>query len=370
MNMMKSCVLAVLCWDLGALALAAPIGAGPGEGGNAAPAAPVAVAERRGRPCQRRRSPERTLWPNGTMLWGTRRKVARDEASSVLMSVDLGGVQREGEPVGEVKVEGGRLVASRAPAAAGGGAAGEDGGLAGAIFRGTASDGQPVEVAICEAEPAAEDREMVWYGIELWSEAAREWQNPCATTARVPMPRALAVRGVWDAQGGHREVPGKFTFACEGGAIVKCIGWGYRPWRVQGGRSLVDYHQACTRMARADYCGDGRSHTKEGTTIDIYDNAGVLQRTLTAVEGWDPAKGSLEAVWTPEGAYCLAHTRDGRALKTILEECPGRWEEVEEDLGERDRCVVRRKGGNAGAVLLRNRSYGKEAPSAGRAGGH
>ena len=35
--------------------------------------------------------------------------------------------------------------------------------------------------------------------------------------------------------------------------------------------SLASYHQACTRMARADYCGDGTSHTQDGTWIEYYD---------------------------------------------------------------------------------------------------
>jgi hypothetical protein len=228
-----------------------------------------------------------------------------------------------------------------------------------------------MEVALCEAEPAAEDPEMAWYRLEVWNEGKQAWENPCATTAKMPTPRALAVRGVWDATGAHREVPGKFTFACEGGAIVKCIGWGYRPWQTKGGQSLADYHQACTRMARADYCGDGRTHTREGTTIDIYDGAGVQSRTVTAVAGWDPAQGSFEAGWTPDGAYCLAHTRDGRAVKKVMDECPGRWVMgKEEELGEGDRCMVRQKEGRKTAVLVRNQSYGKVEAAAGRTTGN
>ena len=46
---------------------------------------------------------------------------------------------------------------------------------------------------------------------------------------RVPDPRALAVSGVWDASGARQDVPGKLTFACENGAITKCISWGYKP---------------------------------------------------------------------------------------------------------------------------------------------
>jgi len=46
---------------------------------------------------------------------------------------------------------------------------------------------------------------------------------------------------------------------------------GYKPWKVVNGQSLWAYHQACTRMMRADYCGDGRPHTREGTPIYIDD---------------------------------------------------------------------------------------------------
>ena len=30
-------------------------------------------------------------------------------------------------------------------------------------------------------------------------------------------------------------------------------------------------HEACVRMVRADYCGDGRSHTVDGMAIDVWD---------------------------------------------------------------------------------------------------
>ena len=50
------------------------------------------------------------------------------------------------------------------------------------------------------------------------------------------------------------------TLACEGGAITKCIRWGYQPWAQHSGSSLKELHQACTRMARADYCGTGLGH--------------------------------------------------------------------------------------------------------------
>jgi hypothetical protein len=171
------------------------------------------------------------------------------------------------------------------------------------------------------------------------------------------------VPGVWDERGARRDAPGRFTFACENGAIAKCIDWGYEPWAKKDGRSLAELHQACTRMARADYCGDGRSHTLEDNPIDMYDSLGLLSRTTEAVPGWSPERASFEAAWTPEGAACLARTRDGRAVETVLAACPGRFETVAEEFGEGDRCAVRRKGWRPGAVLLRNQSYeqGKHA---------
>lgn len=68
------------------------------------------------------------------------------------------------------------------------------------------------------------------------------------------------------------------------------------------GVSLALYYQACVRMMRADYCGDGVGHTRNGTPIDLFDRIGV-QRD-------EPAEGmTLEAAWGPEGAVCISHTR-------------------------------------------------------------
>jgi hypothetical protein len=333
---MKTPLLAVACLLVGAPALAT------------APRQKEATAERRVRPCQGQ-APQRTTWPNGSLLWGSARKVAGKETSTVLASLDLGRVWIGGKALEGVRLEDGRLVApSLAPE-----------GLVGAMLQGTASDGKPVEVALCGAEPSPNDATMAWYRVEVWNAKSASWENPCIPTSRVPSPRAFAVRGVWDETGARHEVPGKFTFACENGAIAKCIDWGYKPWAKKDGRSLEDLHQACTRMARADYCGDGRSHTRENTVIDMYDDLQLLTRTTEATASWEPARASFEAAWTPEGAWCLARTRDGRAVETVLAECPGRFEAAEKDFGEGDRCTVRRKGGRAEEAMLRNHSYGK-----------
>jgi len=219
--------------------------------------------------------------------------------------------------------------------------------LIGLVLQARSSAG-PTEVAICGAEPADHSR-MVWYHIKIWNPVAQAWENPCVATMAVRDPRALAVNGVWDETGAHRDSPAQFTFACENGAIAKCVQWGYEPWESRDGQSLAKVHQACTRMARADYCGNGRSHTLDGTSIDIYDTRGILT----------PETGTLfEADWAPDGATCINQTRRGDPVDTILRECPGRFRVgTEIDLGDGDRCAVRRTSARPSAGLVRNRLY-------------
>jgi hypothetical protein len=307
-------------------------------------AAPLVKAERRAPPCKLQ-TPHRAVGPQGTLLWG----METEEGSSVLTSVDLDHVQLDGAAIGGVQLKAGRLVAlSRGPR-----------GLVSAVLQGTGSDGQPVEVALCGAEPDPGDSMMEWYRIQVWNPQSATWESPCVATSRVPHPRALAVQGVWDGSGARNDIEGKFTFACETGAIAKCIAWGYKPWAQKEGQSLEPLHQACTRMARADYCGTGRSHTRPENPIDFYDDLQLLTRTLQRVAGWEPDRASFEAAWDPEGAVCLSRTRDGSALETILAECPGRFEVGERSLEEGARCTLRRKGEGTTGALVHNRSYGK-----------
>jgi len=352
MTLLKKFLFAGLCLQLTAVAHAAtPPVSKPASAKPAAGAAPLSDAERYARRCKPR-APLREHGSQGTMLWGIRRdwdteKVA-EERTSVLVSVALSPVRPAEGEVKAVQLQGGQLVATPASKP-----------MAGVVLQGTASDGKPVEVAICSAEPSPDDPEMTWYRIEAWNSVAQDWENPCVAVDRVPQPRALAVPGVWDATGARKDIPGRFTFACENGALTKCIRWGYKPWASRGGKSLTDLHQACTRMARADYCGDGRSHTHEDTTIDMYDQLGLIAPSTEASAEWDPARGSLEAAWGPDGAICLSHTRDGRAVETVLQECPTRFRTgAAVDLGQGDRCSIQRVDANPKTALLRNRSYG------------
>lgn len=118
---------------------------------------------------------------------------------------------------------------------------------------------------------------------------------------------AIPVAATWNAHGDRVESSSMFTFACTTGVIAKCYRWGYRPW-VTGYGDLVSMHQACTRMARADYCGDGTPHTREGTWINVWDRLpapGPIQR-----HGLLPPLGMLfEAGWNTDGAVCVSRAR-------------------------------------------------------------
>jgi len=317
-------------------------------GGAAAGPAPDRYARR----CQARAA-SRYIDPQGTMLWGTwsgwteKDRVRAQDQKSVLVSASLDGLVQGPQGAKALQLDGGALSANGK-------------GAAGAVLRGQSSDGQPVEVAICDAEPTAADPRMVWYRIEAWNPTAQEWENPCVPTGAVPNPRAVVMAGVWDEHGAHHVVADKVTFSCENGVISKCASWGYRPWANAGGHSLADAHQACTRMARADYCGNGQSHTRQGTMIEYYDALGFSPRATTATKEWDPGRAQFEAAWSPDGASCIARTRHGEPLSAILQECPGRFTQGAFDLGGGDRCSVARADlGSPSAPVLRNRINGR-----------
>jgi hypothetical protein len=104
---------------------------------------------------------------------------------------------------------------------------------------------------------------------------------------------------------GHlsRDDSGGFELVCTSGAQGKCVRFGYGPWRqARDGRPMLDWFNACVRMLRADYCGDGRAFTRDGTLIDLYDRIGIqtVDNALVA---------SFEAAWGPAGAICVARTR-------------------------------------------------------------
>ncbi len=118
--------------------------------------------------------------------------------------------------------------------------------------------------------------------------------------------RAVAVPDVWSASGVRAPSAGEFTFACTTGVVEKCIRWGYPYWKPD----YQELHQACTRMARADYCGDGVSRTLLGTLVDLYDVRGVEGTPGFVSRTAGTPVLSFEAGWRSKGtAVCLSKLR-------------------------------------------------------------
>jgi hypothetical protein len=89
---------------------------------------------------------------------------------------------------------------------------------------------------------------------------------------------------------------------CSSGAIGKCIRWGYAPWPTSSGKPTTrELHDACVRMVRADYGGDGATATRDGTWIAFCDRAGIRPCSGGALD--------LEAAWSSAGAACVARPR-------------------------------------------------------------
>jgi hypothetical protein len=172
-----------------------------------------------------------------------------------------------------------------------------------------------LKITQVELDPQDPTHETYLYTLLAFNPIELKWQNYCQPD-RNQVAKAIPLSGHWNATGTH--IPSQqITFACTNGVLAKCVRLGYKPWKSIGGRSLRDYHQACTRMLRADYCGNGHSHTKDGTLVDIYDHLGIQTRTANS-------KMTFEAGWRPDGAVDIARTRWLESFAQIQKECPER----------------------------------------------
>jgi hypothetical protein len=160
------------------------------------------------------------------------------------------------------------------------------------------------------------------YSLEQWVSDTSSWRPACPVDDD-GRSVAIPLAATWDERGDRIESTSQFTFACTTGVIAKCYRWGYRPW-VTGYGDLAEMHWACTRLARADYCGNGIPHTRNGTIINVWDTLpgpGPIQR-----HGFLPPLGMVfEAGWNTRGAACVSRSRwlldDGLDLAAM---CPDR----------------------------------------------
>jgi hypothetical protein len=122
--------------------------------------------------------------------------------------------------------------------------------------------------------------------------------------------------------------PGSFQLACTAGAMGKCVRFGYHPWQTRDLPQPVSHHDgepvpshldlfnACIRMVRADYGGDGTGTTRNGMLIDLYDDYGIQAPDLDH-------RMTFEAGWTQDGAVCVNHPRVKENMS--LGEIAARW---------------------------------------------
>ena len=167
------------------------------------------------------------------------------------------------------------------------------------------------------------------------------WRPFCDADAK-GRRAGFPVAGRWNSEGRYVKDADQFFLTCTSGAQGKCVIFGYDPWsQGEHGEDLAPYYEACVHMVRGDYTGRGVPFTRNGTLIDMWDDAGVQASDSTM----DPAF-RFEAGWAPTGAVCVARTRYENLLPTrvLVESRP--------DLGGQcDEAEARRRG-----ALIFNRS--------------
>jgi len=231
-----------------------------------------------------------------------------------LQGILVAGASLGGSPLDNVRVERGEVVAEQ------GGVTLHGTALLGAQFQAQAQDvavSPPattllqyritaIQPEVAPYDPTGTGNTFL-YTLEQWVDDAAAWQSACPvdTDGRSV---AIPLAAIWDDHGDRSVSSAMFTFGCTTGVIAKCYRWGYRPW-VTGYGDLTTMHWACTRMARADYCGDGVPHTRNGTMIDMWDTLpapGPIQKRAGVVK----ELGMLfEAGWDTGGAVCLSRAR-------------------------------------------------------------
>lgn len=233
-------------------------------------------------------------------------------AAATLIAASLGAHAAEtADPIVDVV---GRTLRARLPD----GSVREGAALIGATLV-VAVGGQTLKVRIAAVERDARDPqgEVLLYDFRVV--AANGAEEPLCRPDPDGRRLGLPLAGQSDAAGILAASDGNaFELVCTSGAQGKCVRFGYAPWRkAPDGRPMRDWFNACVRMMRGDYCGNGHPYTRDGTWIDIYDRIGIQKSDN------DPSL-RFEAVWGPDGAICAAHTRvpDIIALDDLAKACP------------------------------------------------
>ena len=190
--------------------------------------------------------------------------------------------------------------------------------LVGVVLTMADGKGGHFSVRIASVERDGQDAagDITLYDFDV-RDAGGQWQ-PFCKPGLDGRARGFPLAGVWTTDGRH-VASEDFEIACTSGVLAKCVRAGYKPWKTHNGVSMWDYHQACVRMFRADYCGDGVSTTRDGTLINFADKLGI--------QVYDQLPDMhFEAAWSPEGAVCVRKVRipENTSLDALARTCPHR----------------------------------------------
>jgi len=187
----------------------------------------------------------------------------------------------------------------------------------GAVFTGYLDDGTTLKLRIDDSFHTV-GTSSTFYRFAVSYQAKEGWLPLCGVDDSGLPVLAMPLNGTWEYRegieggGGWTNSYALFTFACEGFVLAKCVEMGYEPWAEgkicdsEGNGSdcekatLQARHQACARALRADYCGDGQSHTVDGLVVNLYDGIGIRLDS----DDWN-----MEAEWDDDGALCMVSQR-------------------------------------------------------------
>ena len=131
-------------------------------------------------------------------------------------------------------------------------------------FKDAAGDEGRVPLFIADVE---RDDDVYLYTVYFRQPATGQWVSLCPTDSS---GKALAMATPLDPSDWSSEASrARFAFACvASGVAAKCArNWGYRPWLPE----RAPFYNACLIAARADYCQDNQSFTRDGTLVDLFD---------------------------------------------------------------------------------------------------
>ena len=189
--------------------------------------------------------------------------------------------------------------------------------MVGSTWNATASNGTAVKLRVDKATQGTAPNADLWF-YSVSYQTSSGWSPLCGLDAANTPIQAVTTAGVWTAAGAdaakYVSSTTQFTFACRAKTVAKCVEMGYKTYK-----GYTNQLASCVRLLRGDYCGTGTPYTVDGTTLNLFDSAGVQADT----ENWFP-----EAEWTPSGARCvnshnsarfdLAVSKDPKCVKSIV----------------------------------------------------